>query len=97
MLKPEVVEAVSNRQFNVWAVTRVDEAIELLTGMPAGERQPDGTFARESVHGRVAARLASFAEALRRSAHPPRPHRPRTAVVGNGAVAHEAGRRGTRG
>jgi lon-related putative ATP-dependent protease len=53
MLKKEVVEAVQEGKFHVWAVGHVDEALELLTGMPAGKRQPDGTFEADSVNGRV--------------------------------------------
>ncbi len=53
MLKKEVVEAVQEGKFHVWAVGHADEALELLTGMPAGKRQPDGTFEADSVNARV--------------------------------------------
>lgn len=60
MLKPEVVEAVAEGRFHVWAIGHVDEGIELLTGIPAGEpSRPD------TIHGRVAARLRDFLEALK--------------------------------
>jgi lon-related putative ATP-dependent protease len=60
MLKPEVVEAVSEGRFHVWAVSHVDQAVEVLTGVPAGDvNQPD------SIHGKVAARLQEFSEALK--------------------------------
>jgi len=62
MLKDEVVEAVRDGRFNVWSVGRIDEAVELLTGMPAGEQQPDGTYPEATIHRRVADRLAAFAE-----------------------------------
>jgi predicted ATP-dependent protease len=35
MLRKEVVEAVKNNQFQVYAVKTVDEGIEILTGQPA--------------------------------------------------------------
>ncbi|MCE0767632.1 Lon protease family protein [Pseudonocardia kujensis] len=38
MLREEVVEAVRAGRFHVWAVSHIDEGIELLTGRPAGER-----------------------------------------------------------
>jgi predicted ATP-dependent protease len=64
MLKPEVVEAVAKGQFHVWAVRTVDEGIELLTGMAAGERQTDGSFPAGSVHAQVQQRLVTLATRL---------------------------------
>jgi len=64
MLRREVVDAVAAGRFHVWAIGTVDEGIALLTGVPAGTRGPDGTFPQETVHGRVEARLASFAKRL---------------------------------
>ena len=60
MLRADVVEAVREGRFAVHAVSHVDEAIELLTGVPAGAEQPGGVYPRESVNGRVAARLAQY-------------------------------------
>lgn len=61
MLKPEVIEAVRRGEFHIWAVTTVDEGIEILTGVPAGERQEDGTWPEGTVNGLVDGRLLSFA------------------------------------
>jgi lon-related putative ATP-dependent protease len=61
MLKSEVVEAIAAQQFNLWSVTTVDEAISLLTSLPAGERGDDGEYPEESVNGKVEATLRSFA------------------------------------
>jgi predicted ATP-dependent protease len=65
MLRDEVIDACAQKRFHVYAVRSVDEAIELLTGMPAGA--PDGTSALppETVNARVARRLRELAE-LRR-------------------------------
>jgi len=63
MLHPEVVEAVRQGQFHVYAVETIDQGLELLTGVPAGEPDAEGNYPPESIHGRVAARLAAFAEA----------------------------------
>ncbi|HEU5315646.1 MAG TPA: AAA family ATPase, partial [Chloroflexota bacterium] len=60
MLKREVVDAVAKGEFHVWTARTVDEGIALLTGVPAGERQPDGTYPDGSVHGRVQARLGAM-------------------------------------
>ena len=65
MLREAVVEAVVAERFHVWAVSHVDEAIERLMGMPAGEVGAPAT--EPSVNGRVAARLRDYA-ALRRGA-----------------------------
>jgi len=65
MLRDDVVEAVAAGKFHVWPVTAVDEAIELLTGQAAGERDAEGRFPEPSVNGRVESRLAGFAEVRR--------------------------------
>ncbi len=64
-LDPEVVAAVEWGGFHVYPLSRIEEGIELLMGVPAGVRGPDGTYPPESVLGRCAARLAEMAEQLR--------------------------------
>ncbi len=64
MLHPEVVRAVEQGQFHIYAVDTVEEGIEILTGVPAG-RRPDGTFEKGSVYDRVARRLQELREAAR--------------------------------
>jgi lon-related putative ATP-dependent protease len=64
MLKPNVLEAVKSGKFHIWAVDTIDEGIEILTGIKAGSRQPEGAFEPDSVHARVDARLTEFAERL---------------------------------
>lgn len=70
MLREDVVQAVRDGQFHVYEVSSVDEALEVLTGVPAGERQADGTYPEDSLHGRVLARLKGMGETLRKSAPP---------------------------
>jgi predicted ATP-dependent protease len=65
MLREDVVEAARQGRFHVWAVETVDQGIELLTGVPAGERGADGAFPPDTVNARVAARLEALAEAAR--------------------------------
>jgi lon-related putative ATP-dependent protease len=62
MLKKEVVDAVKEGKFHVWAVGHVDEALELLTGLPAGKRQADGTFEPDTVNGKVDQKLKEMME-----------------------------------
>ncbi len=65
MLKDEVVEAVRQGRFHIWAVHTVDEGIEILTGVPAGQRGPDGQYPEGTVHRLVSDRLRAYAERLR--------------------------------
>ena len=65
MLKEEIVRAGTEGRFSLYAVRTIDEGIELLTGVPAGERQPDGTFPPGSVNFLVDARLKEMAELAR--------------------------------
>jgi lon-related putative ATP-dependent protease len=73
MLKPEVVEAVSQGRFHIYAVTTIDEALELFTGLPAGERGEDGFFPEGSVNRMVEDRLLAMAEQARAFAAAPGP------------------------
>ena len=43
-LSDEVVDAVKNKQFHIYAVSTIDEGIEVLTGVPAGKREPQGKW-----------------------------------------------------
>jgi lon-related putative ATP-dependent protease len=61
MLREDVVAAVAAGRFHVYAVNTVDEAIELLTGLVAGERSPNGDYPEDSINRRVEARLREFA------------------------------------
>ncbi|MBN1953787.1 MAG: AAA family ATPase [Anaerolineae bacterium] len=64
MLRGDVVEAVAAGQFHVYAICTVDEGIECLTGVPAGERDEHGNFSPDTVHARVQERLKKLAENL---------------------------------
>jgi predicted ATP-dependent protease len=66
MLRADVVEAAAKGEFRIYAVETVDQGIEILTGKPAGERGPEGTFPEGSINQLVEARLASMAEVARR-------------------------------
>lgn len=66
MLREDVVVAVRDGRFRIWAVTDVDEALERLTGLPAGTPDANGRMEPEdSVNGRVAGGLKKLAQ-LRR-------------------------------
>jgi predicted ATP-dependent protease len=62
MLREDVVEAVEAEEFHIYAVSTIGEGIEILTGVPVGERQEDGTYPEETVFHAVQARLKELAE-----------------------------------
>jgi len=62
MLRGDVVEAVAAGRFHVYAVETIDQGIEILTGVPAGERDDLGFFPEGSVNHRVESRLLELAE-----------------------------------
>ncbi len=66
MLKEEVIEAIREGKFHIWPVRTIDEGIEVLTGVKAGERQADGSFDADSVNARVDQQLRKMAEDLQR-------------------------------
>lgn len=57
MLKDEVIEAVDKGQFHIWAVSTIEEGIEILTGVPAGEKDKKGKYPKSSVNYMVSKRL----------------------------------------
>ncbi|HMA43838.1 MAG TPA: AAA family ATPase [Gemmatimonadales bacterium] len=64
MLRQDVVDAVGRGLFHVYPVGTVDEAMALLTGLPALDRDASGEFPEGSLNHLIEARLAEFAETL---------------------------------
>ena len=65
MLRHDVIEAVRCGLFSVYAISNIDEGIEILTGIPAGTRGQTGVFPVDSINGKVEARLVELAEKRR--------------------------------
>ncbi|MCW5816816.1 MAG: AAA family ATPase [Labilithrix sp.] len=65
VLREDVARAVADGQFHLYAVQKISEGVEILTGVPAGERDPSGRFPAGSVFGRVERRIIEIAERLR--------------------------------
>ena len=63
VLNDEVIDAVKKGVFHIYPIKHIDEGIELLMGYPAGEKDEEGKFPADSVHGRVYAKLEAFAKA----------------------------------
>jgi predicted ATP-dependent protease len=62
MLRDDVVQAVEEGKFHVFPVETIDQGIELLTGVPAGEVDEQGNYAEDTINGKVQIRLTKFAE-----------------------------------
>jgi predicted S18 family serine protease len=72
MVRQDVIEAVERGEFTVYPVKTVDEGIELLTGVPAGERDDQGAFPEGTINQRVEERLIELAQRQRDFAEGPR-------------------------
>ena len=62
MLRQDVVDAVAARRFAIYPIAAIDEGIEVLTGLPAGEPDAEGRYPEGTVNRLVADRLAELAE-----------------------------------
>ncbi len=65
MLKDEVIEAVNNKQFAIYSIKTVDEAIELLTGVKAGKLMKNCKYQTNTVFGTVEKCLKEMKTRLR--------------------------------
>ncbi|MEN6610638.1 MAG: ATP-binding protein [Methanoregulaceae archaeon] len=65
MLKEELIEAAKAGKFSVYPARTIDEGIEFLTGVPAGERQPDGSYKEGTVNYLVNKKLQEMADRAR--------------------------------
>jgi lon-related putative ATP-dependent protease len=65
MLKEEILAAAKEGKFNIYPVSTIDEGIEVLTGVPAGERNEDGTYPEGTVNYLVDKRLREMAERVK--------------------------------
>lgn len=61
VLNDKVIDAVKNGVFHIYPITHINEGIELLMQYPAGEKNEEGDFPPDSVHGKVYTKLKAFA------------------------------------
>ncbi len=66
MLRPDVVAAAKDNWFAVYAASTIDQGIEILTGVAAGERGADGLFPTGTINRLVEDKLRLFADRARR-------------------------------
>ncbi len=72
MLRGDLVEAVADGRFTVYAIDTVDQGLELLTGLTVGELdRASGAYPAGTIAARVQERLRAFATSLRDAAIPP--------------------------
>jgi hypothetical protein len=67
VLNDAVSSAIAAGKFHLYSISTVSEGIEVLTGLPAGERDASGRFPAASVFGRVERRIIEIAERLRQA------------------------------
>ena len=68
VLRRDVAEAIREGRFHLYAAGSIEEGIELLTGVPAGEPQEDGGYPAGTLFGAVDATLRAMAERARQQA-----------------------------
>ncbi|WP_147805166.1 Lon protease family protein [Alkalicoccus halolimnae] len=63
MLDPEVVKAVEEEMFHIWAIGHISQGLEILTGMKAGDiRTEEGSFPKDTIFARADERFAKMYE-----------------------------------
>jgi len=65
MLCEDLLEAVAAKKFHIWPVARIEQGIELLTGVRAGARNGDGSFDAGTAFARMDQRLTEMAKTLK--------------------------------
>jgi len=66
MLRQDLLVAVRQQQFHIYAVSDVDQAMELLTGLPAGTADNTGRYPPDTLNAAVQHRLDELSELRRR-------------------------------
>jgi lon-related putative ATP-dependent protease len=65
MVKSAVLDAVKEGKFHIYAIDKMEEGLEILTGKTAGELQPDGTYPEGSINQLVMKRLDEISAAMK--------------------------------
>ena len=69
MLRKDVIDACSKKQFHIYPVETIDQGLSILTGVNAGKRNKNGAFQKNSVHQRAEARLRQFTKHMKPRDH----------------------------
>ena len=65
MLREDVLESVSTGKFHIWPVAKIEQGIEVLTGVAAGKRNGDGSFEGGTVFAMIDERLNEMAKTMK--------------------------------
>jgi len=65
MLNQDVIDAIEEGQFRIYAIDTMEEGMEILTGMKTGALSEDGTYLEGSINFLIEQRLTAITEALR--------------------------------
>ncbi|PNX50496.1 MAG: hypothetical protein BV458_13115 [Thermoplasmata archaeon M9B2D] len=65
MLNQDVIDAIEEGQFRIYAIDTMEEGMEILTGMKTGALSEDGTYPEGSINFLIEQRLTAITEALR--------------------------------
>jgi lon-related putative ATP-dependent protease len=65
MIKKDVIGAVKEGKFSIYPIDRVEEGLEILTGLPAGVLKEDGTYPEGTINYLVVKRLTEISEAVK--------------------------------
>jgi ATP-dependent Lon protease len=65
MLKTKVVEAVREKQFNIFPISHIEQGLEILTGKKAGKKKKDGTYPRNTLNFKIEEQLRRLNELLK--------------------------------
>ncbi len=68
MLTDEIIKAVEEGKFHIYGVKNIDEGIEILTGMPAGDKKEDGTYPEKTINYLVDKKLRYYNKAISKHA-----------------------------
>lgn len=71
MLRQDVIDAVAQGDFQIYPIDTIEQGIEVLTGVSAGEKDEEGQYPEGSINQKVVARLEEMAETQRAFNRPP--------------------------
>jgi lon-related putative ATP-dependent protease len=70
MLREEVIEAVREKKFHIYPIERIEDGLEILTGVKAGKLTPRGNYEKNTIYWNVARKLAELSAAGSRQGQP---------------------------